>query len=287
MSSGPQCIWPARAVLGEGPCWHEESRSLLWLDIKGRRLFRYFEDTGEKREYALPLMVGSVAVPPDGWSVKRNEAALTLLAGTEKGFAWLILRKHEVELEIIADPESHLPGNRFNDGKIGPDGRFYAGTMDNEENLATGALYALNPKFEVMQLDAGYRVTNGPAFSPDGRIVYHNDSARQIIYRFVLATDGSLRDREIFHRFSEGEGYPDGMTTDRYGNLYVAMWDGWRIEIFDPNGQRRKPIQFPVARVTSCTFAGKNEHLLFVTTAATGTHPEEQPLAGGLFRLVL
>ncbi len=144
------------------------------------------------------------------------------------GLAWIGVADDAVEIVAIVHPERERRGNRFNDGKRGPDGRYWAGTMHDAEELATGSLYAFRSDGSYTVLDSGYNVANGPAFSPDGSVVYHADSARQEIYAFDLDTGGALSRKRGFASFAEGDGHPDGMTTDRQGNLWVAMWDGAR-----------------------------------------------------------
>jgi sugar lactone lactonase YvrE len=134
-------------------------------------------------------------------------------------------------------------------------------------------------------MDGGYRVTNGPAFSPDGKIMYHNDSARQLTYVFDLA-DGQPGERRIFLQFKEGEGYPDGMTVDSEGCLWIAFWDGWCVRRYSPGGEWLETLKMPVARPTSCAFGGLDLDQLYITSASVGLDQAArgmQPNAGGLF----
>jgi xylono-1,5-lactonase len=278
------CVWPARATLGEGPCWDTSTRKLYWTDIKGARLHAYSPKDGHRETWALPCRVGSVGLPPPGWNLPPGQGTALLACG-DPGLMWLILDAGGATTVVIAHPEAHLPHNRFNDGKIGPDGRYWAGTMHDPETEASGSLYAFAPDGSVMQLDSGYRVTNGPAFSPDGRTVYHNDSALRTIFAFDLGPDGRLANKRVFIQFAPSEGYPDGMTTDREGNLFVAMWDGARIEKISPQGVRLGHMAIPTPRVTSCTFDGDST-VLYATSASIGL-PENDPLAGGLFKIDL
>ncbi len=140
----------------------------------------------------------------------------------------------------------------------------------------------------VHQVDHGYICANGPTFSPDGAIVYHTDSTLREIYRFDVRPDGSLGDKRVFARFTEEEGYPDGMTTDREGCLWVAHWGGWRITRFRPDGTRDRVVPMPVSQVTSCTFGGDRLDRMFVTSARIGLTDAQlakEPLAGGLFEI--
>jgi sugar lactone lactonase YvrE len=202
------------------------------------------------------------------------------------GLTWVALEDDVVQIVEVVDPERDQPENRFNDGQMGPDGRYWAGTMNEPEELPTGSLYAFRHDGAHDVLDSGYTVANGPAFSPDGSVVYHTDSARREIYAFELAGDGTLHGKRVFSRFGEDEGKPDGMTTDRHGNLWVAMWDGARVERLSPDGARLEAVPMPTSRPTSCTFVDSECTELFVTSAGIGASIEDT-LAGGLFRVRL
>ncbi len=206
------------------------------------------------------------------------------IAGTEDGIA-------EVDpaagrYTIIAEPEADLPQNRFNDGKLDRQGRFWAGTMDDLEQADSGTLYRIDSDLKITACDRGYRVTNGPAFSPDGKVMYHNDSGRQTTYRLDLDEEGQPFDRRVLLKFKEGEGFPDGMTVDSEGCLWIAFWDGWCLRRYSPEGQWLQTLRMPVARPTSCAFGGRDLDLLYISSASIDlddTALEMQPNAGGLF----
>ena len=147
----------------------------------------------------------------------------------------------------------------------------------------SGTLYRLDPDLCWHGLDHGYQVTNGPAFAPGQDILYHADSPRRIIYRFRLDSTGALHDRNAFIHFPEEWGYPDGMTVDREGCLWVAHWDGGRLSRFSPDGVLDRTVALPASRITSCTFAGAALDRMFVTSAREGR--EDEPLAGALFEI--
>jgi sugar lactone lactonase YvrE len=208
------------------------------------------------------------------------------IAGTDRGFATVDLDAST--FEPFADPEPERPGNRFNDGKLDRGGRFWAGTMDDSERSASGALYRLDRDRSWQRLDDGYKVTNGPAFSRDGRRMYHNDSALQTTFIFDLDDAGMPTNRRLFARYGEGEGFPDGMTVDSEDCLWIAFWDGWCVRRFSPEGERLEEISLPVQRPTSCAFGGEGLGRLYITSASIGLTDEErseQPCAGGLFML--
>lgn len=271
-----QCLADVHAVLGEGPIWVAAEQALYWVDIKGYRIFR-LDESGASSEWPTPMRVGSLALRDGGGFV----------AGTDRGIVAIDLAGGRFDL--LAEPEAHLPDNRFNDGKVDRAGRFWAGSMDDTEQAATGTLYRIDPGLRCTAVDSGYKVTNGPAFSPSGDILYHNDSARQVTYAFDLDGDGKATNRRDFARYGADDGYPDGMTVDSEGCLWIAFWDGWCVRRYSPSGECVGKIAIPAARPTSCAFGGKDLDRLYVTSATIGLDEAAlavQPNAGGLFMTV-
>src|ERR1051325_2047584 len=256
------CVADVKAVLGEGPIWIGREEALYWVDIPEQRLFRWSEAEGVRiRELGAHLC-----------SLAPRQAGGFIGAGYD-GFV-------EIETETgsitkLGNPEPELATNRFNDGKVDREGRFWAGTMDRFEREASGSLYRLDPDLAVTRIDSGYRVTNGPAFSLDGRTMYHSDSALGRIYAFDLAADGRASNRRVFAEFGEADGYPDGMTVDSDDCLWVAFWDGWCVRRLSPAGERLQQLPVPVQRPTSCMFGGAGLDRLFVTSASRGLKPEQ------------
>jgi sugar lactone lactonase YvrE len=266
------CIADVRATLGEGPVWVAAEAALYWLDIPARRLFRWSATEGA-REVALERHVCSLLPRARGGFIGGGYDGFVAM---DAGFS----------VTPLADPEPELPGNRFNDGKIDRAGRLWAGTMDRAEREATGALYRLDPDLAWTRIDSGYRVTNGPAFSREGQVMYHTDSALQTVYAFDLARDGSVGERRVHLRFGEGEGYPDGMTVDAEDCLWIAFWDGWCVRRFAPSGELLATLTVPVQRPTSVAFGGEGLDRLFITSARRDLSQQDlagQPQAGGLF----
>ena len=268
------CLVECRTVLGEGPVWVAREGAVYWVDIKAPAIFRWVAATAALSRWSAPFGICSLAP-----SIKGG-----FVAGTEHGFAFV--DPEESNYELFHNPEPLFPRNRFNDGKVDRLGRFWAGTMDDEEEHARGALYRLNPDLNCTCIDAGYHVPNGPAFDPAGKRMYHSDSAKQLIYLFDLAPDGSVAGKRVFARFGEGEGYPDGMTVDAEGCLWVAFWDGWCLRRFSPQAELLAEVPVPVQRPTSCAFGGRDLDQLFITSARIGLDENQlamQPLAGALF----
>lgn len=275
MPDQPQvtCVADVEAVLGEGPVWVPRERALYWVDINGREIFRLGEG-GTVERWDTPMRVGSLAPRAKGGFVAGTDSGLAFVGAPFKDF------------ELFANPDEALPDNRFNDGKVDRVGRLWAGTMDDRERAAVGTLYRIDPGLKCTKIDEGYRVTNGPAFSPDGLVMYHNDSARQVTYAFDLDVAGNVSNRREFLRFGEGNGYPDGMTVDAEGCLWIAFWDGWCVRRFSSGAELLGTIELPAQRPTSCAFGGEDLKTLYITSARRdleGTELDCQPLAGGLF----
>ncbi len=267
-----RCIADVGAILGEGPVWVARESALYWVDIVAGGLFRWSESDGAT-SIAISRPICSI-VPRIGGG---------FIGGSYEGFVTI---DDSFRLTALVDPEPDRPVNRMNDGKTDREGRFWAGTMDRFEKLASGALYRLDQDRSWAVIDDGYRVTNGPAFSPDGRTLYHTDSALQRIYCFDLDASGNASNKRIFAQFGEGDGYPDGMTVDAESCLWVTFWDGWCVRRIAPDGSALASIAVPVQRPTSCAFGGDNLNLLFITSASRDLDAQAlvtQPQAGGLF----
>lgn len=270
-----RCIADVGANVGEGPIWVEREQALYWVDNKGRRVFRLHDD-GRLESFDMPLQVCCIAPKRSG----------SFVAGTDKGFAAIDFDGDRIEM--IGNPEEHIAGNRFNDGKTDPQGRFWAGTMDNAEKETRGSLYRLDSDLNWSRIDSGYRVTNGPAFDPSRGRMYHTDSAPRTIFAFNLSESGEASNKRVFAQFGEDDGHPDGMTVDSEGNLWVCFWDGWCLREISAEGKMIQKMDMPVQRPTSCCFGGPHLDRLYVTSASLGIEEDSlamQPCAGGLFLL--
>lgn len=270
-----ECIAEVKAVLGEGPVWVAREQALYWVDIPEKRLFRWSGAEG----------VRTIEVGRHVCSLAPRQSGGFIGAGYD-GFLEL---GPQLDVALLGNPEPELESNRFNDGKLDREGRFWAGTMDREERAASGSLYRLDPDRKWARIDSGYKVANGPAFSLDGRTMYHTDSARRIVYAFDLADDGSASNRRVLLQFGEDDGHPDGMTVDAHDCLWIAFWDGWCVRRFSPEGERIGELRVPVQRPTSCAFGGPGLDRLFITSARrdlTAAELDVQPSAGGLFMTI-
>lgn len=249
--------------LGEGVLWSPGDDALYWVDILAPALNCLNLASGHVKRWTMP--------EPIGWVVEREAGGF--IAGFHSGFAELDL--DPLNIRLFDDPEPLLPDNRMNDGKADAYGNIWCGTMDMNEREDSGALYRLAPDRSWARVDHGYRVPNGPAFSPDDRWLYHTDTARRTIYRFEILPDDRFADREIFLRFESDWGFPDGMTVDAEGGLWVAHWGGSCISRFSPHGELERRIELPARQITNIAFAGKDLDRMFVTSAYVGLEPSE------------
>lgn len=271
MTAGqPELVWDLGAELAEGPVWSARDRCLWFVDIKGRKLHRLGED-GSRSTWDTPDQTGFALPAEDG----------SLVCGVRSGL-------HRFDpatgrFELIATVEPDRPQNRLNDGFVAPDGSLWFGSMDDSEATVSGALYRYH-RGTITRHDDGYRVTNGPVLSPDGRTLYHNDTTEGRIYAFDH-DGGVISGKRLFAEI--GDGFPDGMSVDSAGVLHVGLFNGWGVARFAPDGTRLDTIRFPVMTVTKPAFGGDDLGWLWCTTAWLGNAGRrgEQPTLGGLFRV--
>ncbi|GGI43948.1 regucalcin-like protein [Paenibacillus marchantiophytorum] len=271
-----ELVLDAKATLAEGPSWYAKEEKLYWVDIIGQKFGRFDPATGENEDYSIGEHVGAVVPAGDN----------KVMLATQSGFQWYDLLDRK--LTALIDPEAHIPGNRFNDGKCDAQGRFWAGTMDNAEQSESGALYVLDTDCSYRKVFDGVGVSNGIAWSLDEKEMYYVDSMKKLVYSFDFdAERGQISNPQVLIDFRDEQGFPDGMTIDEEGMLWIAHWDGWQVSRWNPRTkQKLSSIAVPAAKASSCMFGGKDLDVLYITTARKGLQPEQaadQPHAGGLF----
>jgi sugar lactone lactonase YvrE len=271
-----EVVVPHIAKLGEGPVWNVHEHSIMWLDILSSRIHTFYPLEQKHKVLQLDQMPGAIALRKNGG----------IIAALQNGFGYVDPESGAVTL--LADPESKLPGNRFNDGKCDPAGRFWAGSMSLSEEKGAGSLYTLDKDHSVSLKIKDVTISNGLAWSPDHKTLYYIDTptSQIVAYDYDINT-GQIANGKVVINVSSEDGYPDGMTIDTEGKLWVAHWAGWQVIRYDPGtGDILTRIKLPVANVTCCTFGGGNLDDLYITTASKDISAEElkgQPLAGSLF----
>jgi sugar lactone lactonase YvrE len=275
----PRLISQTRAVLGEGPVWDDRGERLYWVDIERGELHSCGHDGAGAASVRTGGRICCIVLRSDGPGVA---------AGLERSIA--LVEPAPLRVTPLAKfPE--LPARvRCNDGKCDPAGRFWIGTYNMDNTGATGWLYRYTAGGVPQRTAGPFICTNGPAFSPDGTLLYCVDTYGRRIDRWRLGPDGSLRDRSLVAHFDAPDcGYPDGLTCDAEGCLWVAEWGASRVSRLSPAGERLEVIRLPVSQPTSCTFGGQELRRLYITSAAQGlpaASARETP-AGGLFAVDL
>jgi sugar lactone lactonase YvrE/DNA-binding IclR family transcriptional regulator len=275
VSPGVTVAVRAEALLGEGPLWSAAERRLLWVDILAPAIHLSDPATGEDRVVATEEMVAALAPRASGGFVAAARSGLRAFDGATLG-------------SVLAAPIAEGAALRLNDGRCDARGRFWVGSLALDSTPDAGALHRLD-ETGARVVQAGLHVPNGLGFSPDNTRLYLADSARRRVdvFDFDLAT-GAISNRRPFVALAEGEGVPDGLTVDAEGGVWIALWDGWRVARYAPDGRLDREIHLPVPRPTSCCFGGAGLGTLYVTSARvrlSAAQLAEAPLSGSVFAL--
>ncbi|KAI4889782.1 hypothetical protein NFI96_030809 [Prochilodus magdalenae] len=270
-------------VIGEGPVWEEKDATLLYVDITGKKISRWSSLTNQIESMPTESYVGC-AVP-------RSSGGYIVGEGTR--FAAVDWEARSIT--TIADVDTDKTNTRFNDGKVDPVGRLFAGTMAVESSPGVierkqGSFYTLHTDHSVVKHFDQVDISNGLAWSPDHRFLYYIDSLTYMVEVFDYDKQtGSISNRRTLYQLEKDEGIPDGMCIDIEGKLWVACYRGGRVLRIDPEtGTRLQTVKFPVVITTSCCFGGKDYSDLYVTTAYSGLDEEtraQQPDSGCIFKV--
>ena len=273
-----RCVLPIAAGLAEGPCWWSERNILLWVDIEASRIGLFDPATGNNDFLYLPAHVGAV-VPTSVGDLLLATAAGLMRMDPSTGVVTLLL-----------DPEVDRPGNRFNDGKCDPWGRFWAGTMSYDFEPLAGSLWRLDGDGRITRQRRQLTISNGLAWSQDRGTLYFIDSPTLKVMAFPLTSSGEIAaEPSICVQIPEDwDAVPDGMCIDAEGMLWIALFGGGAVTRWDPiSGQLLDRLALPCRQVTSCCFGGPHLDQLFMTTARREMDAAAiaaEPLAGGLFQ---
>ncbi|WP_165867506.1 SMP-30/gluconolactonase/LRE family protein [Paenibacillus pinisoli] len=276
MATSLKLVLDAKALLGEGPHWDSESNQLYFVDIDGKTVHVYHTHSHAHELHRFEKRVSSV-IP-----VKDGALMVTLDDGIYK------YCPDTSELEAIAHIEADMPDNRFNDAKCDPAGRLWAGTMSTGYAKDQGSLYRLEDGGEPVRVVAEVGCSNGLAWDESKGCMYYIDTLKLAVDRFRYDSGtGDISARETIIEWPSREGYPDGMTIDSEGMLWIAHWGGGKVSRFDPGtGKRLAEIEVPALYVTSCAFGGECLDELYITTARVVLSEDEHavyPHAGGVF----
>jgi len=276
MSNHAKTIIDARANLGEGPIWDAQTQHLYWVNIMNSEVSIYNPSTDINRTIDVGQYIGTVVPSTSG----------LLMLALHQGFASLNIETEEVT--IVHDPEPDQPGHRFNDGKCDPAGRFWAGSMSLGERAPVGTLYCMDTDYTVRKMVENVTISNGLAWSLDNKMMYYIDTPTGTVdaFDYDLST-GDITNRRPVITIPENQGYPDGMTMDAEGMLWVAHWGGARVTRWDPqSGILLDTVHVPAPCVTACAFGGPNLDQLYITSARKGCDEAtlaEYPQSGNVF----
>lgn len=268
----PELLYDAKALLGEGPLWDARTQTLYWLDVLNKRVYAQADLLCELDDF-----VGCIA--------PRRRGGLVLA----KRFSLWTFDSDSTSSTLLSTLADEPANNRFNDGKCDPRGRFVAGTMDIHEKDPTGSLYSFDGK-SITKLLSNVTISNGMTWSPDHKTFYYIDTPTREVRAFDYDLDsGAIANPRVAVTVPESLGWPDGMTSDAQGNLWIALWGGAQITKWNPNtGQLLEQIPLPVIQPSSCTFGGRNMNELFITSARKDLDEaamRQYPLSGAVFRI--
>ncbi|WP_169313568.1 SMP-30/gluconolactonase/LRE family protein [Spirochaeta africana] len=269
---------PVHCRLGEGIIRDAERGCIWWVDIEGQLLHRSSYDGNHYSSLEFDQKVSMIALSTHH----------TLLVGLEREIREIDEHGHRIRSTAFEPDCAHT---RANDGKVGPDGALWIGSMSSRMRSGEAALYRLDQDFQLRTVLTGVTVSNGMGWSPDGTCMYYIDTTTRRIdaFSFDPAGDGMIpQSRHCITAIPPELGWPDGMAVDSQGNLWVAMYDGSCITVWDPaDGHLLDRIDLPVRRITSLAFGGDALCDLYITTAAADSAGEQQdlPLSGRLLHL--
>jgi L-arabinonolactonase len=276
-----------QCTLGECALWHAEQQAIYWIDIEEAHIYRYYVISEKFEKFSLPQRIGSFAFTP-----QDNQ----IIAAFAQGIAHYDLTTDK--LQWISQPELTISGNRFNDGKADRQGRFWAGTMVENEDLEKekdesdtspekkANLYCVNHQHNSVKKLTNIIISNGLCWNKAGNILFHADSSSHRIFRYdYCKINGDLANKRIFAKTNDTT-FPDGSTVDAQDHLWNAQWGSSNIVRYDTFGQVDLSLSLPVSQPSSIAIGGPNLDWLIITTAKHDLSEQaltEQPLAGNLF----
>ncbi|XP_075706419.1 regucalcin [Rhinoderma darwinii] len=277
------CVIAERYRIGESPVWDEREGVLVYVDITGQKVCRWNPSTKKIQTVSLEEPVGSVAL--------RKSGGYVVATGT----TFAALNWEDESVIPLAQVDEDKPNNRFNDGKVDPEGRFFAGTMSQEIRPAVvernqGSLFTLYADHSVVKHFDMVDISNGLDWSLDHKTMYYIDSLSYTVDALDYdVKTGRTNNRRHVYKLQQDEGIPDGMCIDAEGKLWVACYNGGRVIRIDPQaGKVLQTVKLPVDKTTSCAFGGKDYSEMYVTSACDGMDEDwstRQPQSGGIYKI--
>ena len=269
-------VLAAQAELGECPVWSVSEQVLWFVDILAPALHRFNPQSGEHHAVPVAEHIGCFGLNQDGGFVAALRSGICML--DEQG---------NITQRIAPNP-GEAERSRFNDGRVDRFGRFWCGSLWEPQDRNGGKLCRLDENLKLTVEAEDVMISNGVAFSPDNRWMYHTDTPNGVLYRYPVDDKGDIGPREVLQRFKQEEGgLPDGAAVDSEGFYWAAMFDGSRVIRLDPrNGQIVDEIPLPVRWPTMVAFGGPDLKTLYITSSREGRSEEElaqYPQSGDVF----
>jgi sugar lactone lactonase YvrE len=270
-------IFPMRSALGEGPIWHRYRGSWCWFDVLHQNLFEVAHDdfanvTPVKHD--LPFIATAMAVVD----------SVSIIMATDIGIVWYDLTTADFK---VVSPLRLARDMRTNEGGMGPDGRFWFSLMEKSPSGLNGSILSCGPQFKIENHIEGVGIPNTMVWSQAADKYYVSDSFQSKTFVYDYRDKRVCADsQESFLDFSEMVGTPDGGALDTLGNLWVALWGGYKVGCFNPKGLLVTEIVLPVPQPSSCCFGGPHGTHLFITSARdsmTDDNLAKYPLSGSVF----
>jgi len=257
MTPAFECVLDVKASLGECPVWSVNERVLYWIDIRAPSLNRFDPSTGGNTVWSMPASIGC-------FGLRRGGGFIAAL----RDGCWLLDRNGGLERKVAEAPYD-TASHRFNDGRVDARGRLWAGSMNERRDGASAKLYRLDAAFKLTAMIPGITISNGLAFSPDGRTLYHADTPT----RTIIADEMER---------------PDGAAVDREGCYWITFYHAGKVARLSSRGERLAEYAVPAMCPTMCAFGGPDLKTLYVTTARQHREAEELerfPQSGGIFAM--
>ena len=272
-----RCVLDAKASLAEGPFWSVEEQVLYWVDINAPSLNRFDPATGRNTAMPMPAAIGCAALREQGGFVVALRTGI-----------WLAAPDGTLERNVAPlphDPTHH----RFNDGRCDRQGRFLAGTMNENRDAPSGVLVRLDPDFRTTRVAGDMTISNGLAWSPDGATMYHSDTPTRTVEAWDYdVASGTPSNRRTLVHFDGATDRPDGAAVDAEGCYWSAFYRGGKVVRVAPTGEVLAQYPVPAMCPSMCAFGGPDLRTLYVTTARQQRSAEELarfPQSGGIFAM--
>ena len=256
----------------EGPAVDKEG-NLYAVNFREEGTIGIVDENGNGRVF-VTLPEGSV-----GNGIRFDKAG-NMFVADYTGHNVLLIKKGSKEATVWA----HHPNmSQPNDLAIAPNGTIYL--SDPNWSNSTGRLWMVNNDRKIVLLEENMGTTNGIEVSPDGRILYVNESVQRKVWQYDIAEDGSITNKTLFLAFEDFG--MDGMRCDMMGNLFITRYGKGTVAMVSPTGKIINEVKLKGKKPSNITFGGPKGKTCFVTMADRGCFESfTAPYKGSYYNLV-